>query len=377
VHSHGQKEVALFAHRLVLASQACLVLTAWSGPADPSPPDRTGVDDEPRRGYLTFYIDNDLFSGEDRDYTNGARLSWISEGRPALGILPARDVLEKLAGTDEGSSLVRRLSGFSRDAVQSGEVTLNYGLSLTQLMYTPRDPKPATQPPGQRRYAGWLALGFSLHARSARVLNSAELLLGTPGPRSQADDAQDWIHELRGFEKFQGWGDQIPNEITLDLSVVQKRRARFLERPERSLSIDGYTQWGARLGTFRTLAHAGGLFRVGFHLPPDFSDPRISPTAYSHRYFQHQGSAGSHWSLYGLVGANLSAVLFDATLDGPLFKNFETGNTREPWVLEGYLGFGVRWRRLELSYVHTWRGEEYAEQPGGADFGSVALRLQL
>jgi len=367
----------LFARRLLLLSQACLLFTAGPGFAEQSPPDRAGADDEQRRGYLTFYLDNDLFGGEDRDYTNGARLSWISEERPAMGILPAREVLEKLSGTDEGSSLIRRLSGFSRDAVRSGEVALNYGLSLTQLMFTPEDPEPVTQPPGQRRYAGWLALGFSMHAKSTRVLNSAELLLGTTGPRAQADDAQDWIHELRGIEKFQGWDDQIPNEITLDLSFVQKRRARFLERPERSLSIDGYTQWGGRLGTFRTLAHAGGLLRFGFHLPPDFSDPRISPTAYSHRYFQRQDSDGSQWSLYGLAGANLSAVLFDATLDGPLFKNFETGNTGQPWVREGYLGFGVRWRKLELSYVHTWRSEEYAEQPGSTEFGSIALRLRL
>ena len=367
----------MFARRLILASQAALVFMAGPGFAEPPASGGTESNETLRRGYLTFYLDNDLFSGEDRDYTNGVRLSWISERRPAMGVLPARHVLEKLAGTDEGSSLVRRLSGFSRDSVESGEVNLNYGLSLTHLMYTPEDPEPVTQPSGQRRYAGWLALGFSLHASSARVLNSAELLLGTTGPRARADDAQDLIHELRGIAKFQGWDDQIPNEFTLDLSFVQKRRARFLERPERSISIDGYTQWGAQLGTFRTLAQAGGLLRFGFHLPPDFSDPRISTTAYSHRYFQQQGSGGSHWSLYGLVGANLSGVLFDAPLDGPLFKNFETGNTREPWVAEGYLGFGVRWRKLEFSYVHSWRSEEYAEQPGGTEFGSIALRLQL
>jgi hypothetical protein len=233
------------------------------------------------------------------------------------------------------------------------------------------------QPTGERRYAGWLGLGFSLHAKNEKVLNSAELILGTVGPRSYAEETQNFIHDIRGIPEFQGWGDQLPNEFTFDLSFVQKRRLRFLERPERNFSMDGFTEWGARLGTFRTLAQAGGFFRVGFNLPADFSDPRISATAYSHRFFKNGRRTDADWSLYGLLGANAAAVLFDATLDGLLFKNFETGNTREPWLGEAYLGFGLRWKSLEFSYVHTFRSEEYKEQTGGSEFGSLALLLRL
>lgn len=328
-------------------------------------------------GYLTLYLDNDLFSGEDQDYTNGARASWISEDRPAFGYLPARQLLEKLSGAEEESSLIRRLSGFERGDIEQGNVVVNYGLSVTQLMFTPVDYESPVQPPGQRRYAGWLGVGFSLHAKNEKVLNSAELILGTVGPRSYAEETQDFIHDIRGIPEFQGWDDQVPNEFTFDLSFVQKRRVRFLERLERNFSMDGFTEWGARLGTFRTLAEAGGFFRVGFNLPADFSDPRISATAYSHRLFENARAAEDDWSLYGLLGAKASAVLFDATLDGPLFKNFETGNTRETWVGEAYLGFGVRWRSLELSYVHTFRSEEYTEQSGGSEFGSIALLIRL
>ena len=345
--------------------------------ADPEQIAAEGAPESGPRGFLTFYLDNDLFSGEDRDYTNGARASWISENRPAFGYLPARQVLEKLSGADEASSLIRNISGFERGDIESGNVVLNYGLSVTQLMFTPADFESTTQPPGERRYAGFLGLGFSLHAKNERVLNSAELILGTVGPRSYAEETQDFIHDLRGIPEFQGWDDQIPNEFTLDLSFIQKRRARFLERPERNFSMDGFTEWGARLGTFRTRAHAGGFFRIGFHLPADFTDPRISATAYSQRLFENDQPSDSDWSLYGLVGASAAAVLFDATLDGPLFKNFETGNTRETWVGETYLGFGLRWKSLEFSYVHTFRSEEYKEQSGGSEFGSLALLWRL
>ena len=97
----------------------------------------------------------------------------------------------------------------------------------------------------------------------------------------------------------------------------------------------------------------------------------------SHQPFEALAGQGAvtGWSFYGLLGANAGLVLFDATLDGPLFKNFETGITREPLVAEGYLGFGVRWKALDFSYVHTWRSREYEEQSSHAQFGSVALRL--
>jgi len=354
-------------------------LHAWSQ-EEPVSPDAiyqnepTGNDSS---SFLTFYLDNDLFSGEDQDYTNGTRASWISENRPAFGFIPARQLLEKLSGADGSSSLVQRLSGFEKGDIESKKVVINYGLSVTQLMFTPADFESPEQPPGERRYAGWLGLGFSLHAKSERVLNSAELIFGTVGPRSYAEETQDFIHDLRGIPKFQGWEDQIPNEFTLDLSFIQKRRVRFLERPESNFSMDGFTEWGGQIGNFRTLARVGGFFRFGFHLPADFSDPRISPTAYSQRLFENVRSTDSDWSLYGLAGVGAAAVLFDATLDGPLFKNFETGNTREPWVGEAYLGFGVSWKLFEFSYVHTFRSEEYKEQTGGSEFGSVALLIRL
>lgn len=333
--------------------------------------------DGPLSGYLTFYLDNDLFAGTDRDYSNGVRLSWISDERPLFNLLPARRQLEKLSGVHGGKEAFARWSGFAPESFEQGLIKLNYGLSLSQEMYTPEDFTATSQPPGERRYAGWLGLGFSVHASDEGALNSAELIFGTTGPRSLAEQGQNFIHELRGFEKFQGWDDQIPNEFTLDLAFTQKRRLRFVERPERALSVDGFSEWGARLGTYRTGVRAGGLVRAGFNLPADFSDPRISSTAYSHQFFTRATASVSDWSVYGLFGANAGAVLFDATLDGPLFKNFDTGNHRETWVAEAYAGFGVRWRMLELSYVQTWRTKTYTEQDGTASFGSVALRLKL
>jgi lipid A 3-O-deacylase len=323
-------------------------------------------------GYATLYFDNDLFGGDDKDYTNGVRLSWISDDRP-VDRLGLQGNLRRFSGDEDSYSIFRKVTGFK----DPSKIHYNYGFSLTQLMFTPEDPLPGFQPAGQRRYAGWLGLGFSLHVKDEHILNSVEFTVGMIGPDSLAEESQDTIHDVRDIEKFNGWDDQVPNEVTADVSFVQKRRADFVEMERGAFRIDGLTEWGVRLGTFRTEAHFGGFFRAGYNLPPDFSDPRLSSTAYSHRYFGGGGDYQGNWSVYTLFGANVRGVAHDATLDGPVFRDFDTGNDREPFVAEAFCGLGIRYRLVELSYVHTWRTKEYEEQNGHADFGTVALRVKF
>lgn len=323
-------------------------------------------------GYLTFYQDNDLFGNRDQDYTNGARLSWISGARKMKDIGAIQRALRPFSGDEESLEAFQFLTGFD----EPEKIQYNYGFSLTQLMFTPEDYSSLTQPLGERRYAGWAALGFSLHTNDGKLLNSVEFMLGVTGKYSFAQESQDFIHDIRNIEKFRGWDNQIPTEVTVDLSFVQKRRVTFGNITE-TISMDGYSEWGTRLGTFRTTAHVGGLVRIGFHLPTDFSDPRLSETAYVNKYYTGDEKEESTWSLFFLSGVKATAIAHDATLDGPLFHDFSTGNTREPFVGEIYTGIGFRIRTVEFSYAHTWRTEEYKEQGGDSNFGTFSVRLQF
>lgn len=323
-------------------------------------------------GYLTFYLDNDLFANTDSNYTNGARLSWISGNRDLNAVGSFQRALRPFTGDDSSLGAFQKITGF-RDP---SAVRYNFGVSLTQLMFTPEDFASLTQPVGERRYAGWSALGFSLHTKDDRILNSVELLFGITGENSLAEEAQELIHDTRNIERFQGWDNQIPTEFTADLSFVQKRRLNFADNTG-PLSMDGVGEWGARLGTFRTTGMVGGMVRVGLFLPADFSDPRLSETAYAHRYFTGNEIENNSWSVFLLGGFRGSLIAHDATLDGPLFSDFETGNKREPFVGEIYAGIGFRVKDVELAYAHTWRTQEYEEQVDGTGFGTVSVRLEF
>jgi hypothetical protein len=324
-------------------------------------------------GHLTFYLDNDLFAGTDENYTNGVRLSWISGARDPKEFGLVQNWLRELSGDDESLRVFQKISGFENPA----EVEYNYGFSITQFMFTPKEPKSRVSPPGQRPYAGWLGVGFSLHTKDARALNSAELALGATGRWSLAEPTQDFVHDLRGFEKFSGWDSQIPTEPTINFYYKQKRRFNFLEVGRSGFAVDGFGEWRVALGNFLTDLQLGALMRFGWHLPVDFSDPRLTVTAYTHQPFKIGPRQPHAWSFYGLAGALGAAVAHNITLDGPVFKNYDTGVSSEPLVGELYAGFGIQYHRLQFSYVHTFRTREFRQQQAGQKFGSFALSYRL
>lgn len=344
-----------------IAQLAALALLAASTMANPS---------EPGQGSLVFHLDNDLFAQTDSNYTNGARVSWISgdKDRPDSPML--RKALVNLQEVQKAA--LRRLFGHS----ERGDLSFNSGISLTQLMFTPENETAPEPPPGQRPYAGWLGLGLSQHSKDAQALNTVEISLGILGPESFAEEAQDFIHDLRGQNKFAGWDSQLPTEPTLNLFFVQKRKLGFLSHHADEFAIDSYSESRIALGNFRTDISAGAMTRLGWNLPTDFSDARVTPTAYNQTFKNPQHGTGGGWSCYGLAGFRGYLIAHDITLDGPLFRSYDRIVTPETLLGEAYLGFGIAFRHFELSYTHTFQTQTFEEQSGGHQFGSLAFRFR-
>src|SRR5687767_1290707 len=82
-----------------------LVLPAMAVDQDAALPDRGD-------GYLTFYLDNDLFSGTDEDYTNGARLTWVSKNIEPEHLPFMQRYLRHLSGDSGSIGAFQRITGF-------------------------------------------------------------------------------------------------------------------------------------------------------------------------------------------------------------------------------------------------------------------------
>jgi len=331
----------------------------------------TTLASEPPR-QLILQWDNDIFAGTDRGYTNGGRIAFLQEYRPD----------DEIRGRLKG--LLRDLSRTSRDGWFGGwtappsavdDLRFAWGAGLTQLMFTPEDPEPETAPEGERPYAGWLGLEFSAHLKDADAVSSVTLSLGTTGEPSFAEDVQTWVHEdLTDSPVFQGWDSQVPAEPTVNLHFDQKRRLGWLESDE-GIELDGFVEWGAAVGNFQTNAYGGALLRVGTNLAATFATPRLQLGSYGHAFFEPTQSHSGDLSFYGFAGLRGTAVAHDITLDGPVFRDFDTGTSSEPLVGEVLLGLGIRLDPVSLTLAQTLRTREFDDQRERQSFGSIQLRI--
>src|SRR5690606_267096 len=136
----------------------------------------------------TLRLENDLFVGSDRNYTNGVALALVShdiEGRLRINCLP-RPL----------GSYVRFLNAVNPGFWQRAgaeSASQNVVRRIGQAMYAPEDRNPTDLLRDDRPYAGLLHLGLAwnrrIHPRGTghEMLDTRELTLGVIGPWSLAE----------------------------------------------------------------------------------------------------------------------------------------------------------------------------------------------
>ncbi len=155
-------------------------------------------------GGVSVRLENDIgFS--DSFYTNGARLAYVSSPNDLSSTLnPARFLLLPLTslGVADGSS--------SPKAEEAYPAFSEWGLGLDT--YTPRYLTKSAVSTGDHPYASW---GYALaasHVHGAAGSLSAEIQIGSMGPRTGSDNAQRWIHQGSKYGSTpNGWDHQMPN----------------------------------------------------------------------------------------------------------------------------------------------------------------------
>jgi len=140
-------------------------------------------------GTYTLQFENDRIAETDRHYTNGMRLSWVSNSKsPSASPQWARDVL---------GWIYRQV-----DEELEGRI----GLALGQSIFTPEDTAARRLVVDDRPYAGWLYGGISAHTQrpgavagiGLEMLDTVELDVGVVGPLALGEEVQNNFHDLIG-----------------------------------------------------------------------------------------------------------------------------------------------------------------------------------
>jgi lipid A 3-O-deacylase len=342
-------QAGLWGGRAGVLGLAALVTAAAGAGSAQEVPGGAGVHDA-GRGILSYTFENDTFAGTDRYYSAGNRLSWQSADGAPVGL----DAL--------GRALAPVL--LPRGPVQ-------WGVGISQQIFTARRKTLEDPPHNDRPYAGYLYGSLSLHAMDERSLGTIELSLGVIGPDSGAEQIQDGVHEILGKGSPEGWRHQISNQFAGMLTV--ERRWRFDRQiSESGLEMGLVPAMGVNLGNLQTSAAVGVLGRFGRDLSMDFGPPRIRPALSGLGVFRPP--EGLAWNLFaGLEGR---AIAYDASLDCNRRGYWRVD--KEPLVAELPFGFEIGYGRTRLSFagvLQTKTFQSQANQPFA--FGSISLSIRL
>src|SRR4030043_1725261 len=156
---------------------------------------------DPVEKHQTFflYLENDIFAGTDRHYTNATRLTWLS---PYLTEYDENTRLPRW-----GLPLLRKLPLINRPGFQR-----NVGLSLGQNIYTPENISRRGLIKNDRPYAGWTYLSLTFHVKNTVKLDVFEVTMGIVGPSSLAEETQRIVHGWLERKDPKGWAHQLTNE---------------------------------------------------------------------------------------------------------------------------------------------------------------------
>ncbi len=303
------------------------------------------------KGTLTLTYENDSFIGEDDQYTNGIRLSWLSD----VNDVPA---------------FVRRAAEATMLFPGGGDARIEYAIG--QNMYTPSDITLEFPPEDDRPYAGWLYGMVGIAVENGSRLHQMDLKIGMVGPSSLAEDTQELIHDyVTNSPEPQGWDTQLPDEPTIQLTY--QRSWRGLGATELwGMDADFTPFSGLSVGTVYNYIEVGAMSRLGSNLSLDYGPPRIQYSPGGTGYFVRQ--PGFEWYIFG--GAVGRAIVHNIFLDGTVFEESRSVD-KKYFIGEFLAGFALSWKDVRLAYTQVFRTPEFDGQDELEEYGSLTLSVKF
>lgn len=299
---------------------------------------------------LSLYVDNDLFTGnnKDGDYTGGIAVAFSGEDasshpfsidRPLAWINKASRVAEMLLLDDVHASRIFH--------------TCEIGL----VAFTPTEIKSKNAINNDRPYSSLIYISnaqqsVSDDAKRGLITSLSIGVLGLP----IAGDIQNGIHSVIGSDEAEGWDHQISEggELTLKYSMTLQH---YLDTGSNNFQVT--TSSGMSLG-YVTEGTFGISMRTGIIHTPRWSF-NVQNSNYGEKSTITQPSSRFLNEVYFVAGANIKLRAYNAFLQGQ-FRDSNvsySSNDIELLVYEGWLGVGCEFTSgIRLSYLVRHQSSE-------------------
>lgn len=340
---------------LFLAAVSIFALSARADEAKKSKPS----------GIFSFFLDNDVFAGTDRGYTNGIKFVWVSPG---------------LNGDPGRHRLPRWLDFLSRKLplVQAPGSQRFISFFAEQDIYTPNDIERSDVILWDRPYAGITSAGLGFHSAGLSSMDTVELRIGIVGPHSLAGDVQRFVHKVFGWSPANGWAHQLKDEAVLGFVYDHKWKAWQSKRPG-GFGSDLIVHGGGELSNALTGAATGLELRAGWNIPKDFGTSRIQPGSDSSSLFEERDvrrSGKNRFGLHFFFALEGHGIVRDIFLEGNTWRKSHSVE-KIPFRSDIALGFALRYKRLKLSYSYVYQTKQFLTQTKNSVYGSLQAALIL
>ncbi|WP_193162747.1 lipid A deacylase LpxR family protein [Microbulbifer hainanensis] len=308
---------------------------------------------------IILRVDNDLFAGSDRGYSNGVEIGFLSQ--------TVDDWQDTRLPT--GYRSINHWTGWLRP---QGYRDYNMSVTISHDIYTPGDWRRRDIIADDQPYAGVFLLGLQYNGRDADTMHSTSLYLGMVGPSARAAEIQRGVHKLVGSDRFHGWDNQLADEPVFRLHSEWFSRYSLVRTGHDRWQQDLVLHGGGSLGNLQTGANAGVEWRFGPTLPDNFgSAPLLQAATGPAPEPSHNFSP--QWKMHGFVILDLAAVVQDITLDGNTWKDSHSVDRRP---LRAGVGAGIaadygKWRFAFARYLGT---REFEGQLSPPEFGRLTVR---
>lgn len=240
-----------------------------------------------------------------------------------------------------------------------------YEISIGQKIYTPYWGMVAKKEDQDRPFAGYLYAGaaYSVFYKKESLLKTS-VEIGTVGPNSLAQDAQEFLHKTVGFYTPAGWEYQIKNEIAVNLSANYSKLIIRSNDNAVDLSGNGY----ANLGTTFSGIGASAVFRAG-------KLNQLFNSAYHNAVIGDSKTKKLNNSeFFFYLKPQLNVVAYDATIQGSLFNNNSPLTFGvKPIVFEQQFGVNYSSQRFTIDFNIIFKTKEVKSIAKAQNYGGLSL----
>jgi len=257
-----------------------------------------------------FQTDNDFMNinlkGTDRAYTGGTRLEYFYTGKPGdihAGFMP-----------------------------KAGQSAINvYGISLSQMLYTPENIASNEYIPDDYPYAGALFITHSLLSSSPDDKYSVhtEIIAGLRGKAAFGEETQTGLHRLVDNKEPKGWDHQLENKMLLNLNLTTEKL--LLESGGNMEVIAG---GGFQLGSMNSGATVHTLIRVG-KMNPYFNGLISRHTSLN--------EAKGKMQFYFFIKPEAGYTLYNCMVENPERSGSEDSGAQQDHVSRGKFFTGLEY----------------------------------